>query len=65
MVSDGLLASAPETLEETLEYLRSAYGGAKGYAHAVGLVEAEVDAIRANMIRRDHSLCFVNQSVFV
>jgi hypothetical protein len=51
MVSDGLLASAPGTLEETLAYLGSSYGGALGYARAVGLGDAEVDAIRANLTR--------------
>ena len=42
MVSDGLLASAPETLEDTIAYLGSAYGGAAGYARAVGLNADEV-----------------------
>jgi len=55
MVSDGLLASAPGTLEETLAYLGASYGGALGYARAVGLGDAEVDAIRANLTRPDQA----------
>ena len=42
MVSDALLASAPETLEDTIAYLGSAYGGAAGYARTVGLDADEV-----------------------
>lgn len=55
MVSDGLLASAPGTLEETLACLGASYGGALGYARAVGLGDAEVDAIRANLTRPDQA----------
>ena len=47
MVSDALLASAPETLEDTLAYLGSAYGGAAGYARAVGLNADEVRLTRS------------------
>lgn len=47
MVSDGLLASAPETLEDTIAYLGRTYGGAAGYARAVGLNADEARRTRS------------------
>lgn len=54
MVSDALLASAPETLEDTLAYLGSAYGGAAGYARAVGLNADEVRSTRGAHALQGH-----------
>lgn len=42
LISDEMIASKEETARGTLRHLADKYGGARGYARAIGLSDAEV-----------------------
>ncbi|KAK9841764.1 hypothetical protein WJX81_001496 [Elliptochloris bilobata] len=50
LISDEMIASKEDTARGTLAHLAAKYGGARGYARAIGLSDAEVRAIRGNLL---------------
>lgn len=42
LISDEMIASKAETAAGTLRHIADKYGGARGYARAIGLSDAEV-----------------------
>jgi len=42
MVTDEVVASTAQTMEDTLRYLDAQYGGIKRYLHIIGISDAEV-----------------------
>lgn len=49
MVTDEVVASTAQTMEDTLRYLDAQYGGIKRYLHIIGISDAEVS--RTHLLR--------------
>lgn len=50
MVTDDVIASSAEVMQEVVCYLRERYGGIDGYIKAIGLSQDKVHDIRRNLL---------------
>lgn len=49
-----VLHARPETMRDTIDYLRVEYGGARGYLRRVGVTEAELERLFQKLSGEDH-----------
>jgi len=50
LVKDDVIASSAQTMEDTLRYLDTRYGGIRKYLHIIGITRREVHEIRKNLL---------------
>jgi hypothetical protein len=55
LVTDDVVASSAQTMEDTLRYLDSRYGGIRRYLRIIGITRGEVHAIRKNLLQPRHT----------
>lgn len=55
LVTDDVVASSAQTMEDTLRYLDSRYGGIRKYLRIIGITRGEVHAIRKNLLQPRHT----------
>jgi hypothetical protein len=51
LVTDDVVASSAQTMEDTLRYLDSRYGGIRKYLRIIGITRTEVHEIRKNLLQ--------------